>query len=174
MYNVRVIPLLWGNPFFALAKAMTGERALLSALTAGIVAASASAALAIEAGDYVCDAAHVAGVSGEGTLVPLDEAPRRFDVSVSHTRVHPDELRGRPVARQHRPENGPVKASARIAERLFARPMTGLRSEDGALFAQHGNVVAFQEDGAFLAYGPAPAGSGDAAVAVYAGRCEKR
>ena len=153
---------------------MTGERTFLSVLTAATVAAFASAALAVEAGEYACEVEHVAGVSSEGAHVALDEAPRRFEISVSHTRVHPDELRKAPISRQRQPENGARVSSARIAERLFARPMTGLRSTDGALFAQDGNVVAFQEEGAFLAYGAAPAGASDAAVAVYVGRCEKR
>ena len=107
-------------------------------------------------------------------VIQLPHAPVEFRLEATDSPVTGSELRrGGP----HRgldyydAEARPV-FSVSVDTRLFERLMTGMRSEDGAIYSQNENTMWISPVGRFLAYGLAIRDQFNG-VAVYSGNCKR-
>jgi hypothetical protein len=147
-----------------------GRCNLLLALAA--FAAIPAPAVALEVGAYVCRIEHAVLVTGQGETRDLESAPQEFVVSVFTSAPAREPLRDQPLRSldYYYPE-GDMPA-ARVEAKLFSEPATELRTEDGVVYAQQGNVFRFAQDGRFTATGHVTLGG--EGIAVYSGYCERQ
>ena len=113
-------------------------------------------------------------VTDVGESLTIEDAPGAFVLNASSTPWSPDLGRDRPQRAMDYYSDGEPAVSVSVGERLFAGPATDLRSEDGAVYVQGGNVFRFMGEGRFTATGYTSISGAGQGVAVYSGHCNKR
>ena len=136
--------------------------------------ATASSALAIEPGKYLCEISAAVGVTATGDTIELLDPPASFRLEAVNAPVTAGELqRGGPHrALDYYEEEPAAVVSASIDTQLFHRMTASLRSRDGLVYSQGENTIVFSTDGSFFAYGLAESKQSKG-VAIYSGECSR-